>query len=114
MSNTETLVQNAGNREYTEFDSNTKDILSQKVADKMQEKGYFDRLDNAQGAPSTEVQNESLNEDKAAYKKVYDAELAKFDGAKSPADLSKEDKKKFFDAVDAAYEAPGEEKEKGE
>ena len=104
------LVKNAQQREYTQFDLNTKDILAQKVAQKMQETGYIDRLDQAQNKNT----NESLNEDKADYKKVYDAELAKFDGAKSPADLSKEDKIKFFDAVDAAYKAPGEKPEKGE
>ena len=104
------LVQNAQKREYTAFDASTKEILKQKVAEKMQEQGYFDRLDKAQ---NVEIK-ESMNEDKAAYKKVYDAVLAKFDGAKSPADLDDADKKKFFDEIDAAYDAPGEKPEPGD
>ncbi len=102
---TKDLVQQAQEREYTNFDQTAKDILSQKIATALQDKGYFKRLEQAQG--------KSMNEDKAEYKKVYDTELAKFD-AKSPADLSDADKKKFFNAVDAAYEADGEKPEPGD
>ena len=106
---TKDLIGNAQQREFTAFDAATKEMLSQKVAEKLQEKGYFDRLDHAKG-----IEKVQESEKSDAYKKVYNAELAKFDGAKSPADLSDEDKKKFFDAVDAAYEADGEEPEPGD
>lgn len=44
----------------------------------------------------------------SAYKKFFDGKLKKY-GAKSPADLSKADKKKFYDEVDREWEGDNEE-----
>ena len=46
---TKNLVQNALSGNFSEFDANTKDMLSQKVAAKLAEQGYFDRMDRALG-----------------------------------------------------------------
>jgi hypothetical protein len=43
------LIKNAIERRFTDFDAGTKEMLSMKVAAKLQEKGYFDRLNNAKG-----------------------------------------------------------------
>ena len=45
--------------------------------------------------------------DKEAYQKFFDAKLAKFK-VKSPAELSGEQKKKFYDEVDAEWEGDNE------
>ena len=44
---TRDLIQNAIDKKFTSFDSKTKEILSAKIAQKLQEKGYFARLDKA-------------------------------------------------------------------
>jgi len=51
------LVDQAVNKRYSDFDSTTKDILNQKVADKLSEKGYFERLDQAKGIPNPKVED---------------------------------------------------------
>jgi len=44
---------------------------------------------------------------KEAYKKFFDAKLKKY-GVKSPAELSDDDKKKFYDEIDAEWEGDNE------
>ncbi len=61
MENTIELVQNAQDRQFTEFDSKTKEILAQKVAAAMDAKGYFDRLNNAKNV--TEGENPFAKKD---------------------------------------------------
>ena len=51
--------------------------------------------------------------DKEAYQKFFNATLKKF-GVKSPAELKGEDKKKFYDAIDAGWEGDNEKKEEVE
>ncbi len=46
---TKEMVSKAQDRKFTEFDLVAKSILSRKVADALQIKGYFDRLDKAKG-----------------------------------------------------------------
>jgi hypothetical protein len=46
--------------------------------------------------------------DKAEYKKFLEKKLKKY-GVKSPAELSPEEKKKFFDEVDKEWEGDNEE-----
>ena len=52
---TSTLIKNAQERAFTDFDKSTKEILSTKIAQKLQEKGYFDRLDNAKVNEASKV-----------------------------------------------------------
>ncbi len=46
---TKELISKAQNKEFTAFDKLTKDTLKVKVAQKLAEKGYFSRLDQAKG-----------------------------------------------------------------
>ena len=48
------LVQQAQDREYTNFDATAKEILAQKVAQALDQQGYFDRLAQAQNEESQE------------------------------------------------------------
>lgn len=105
---TQELINQAQERQYTEFDAKAKEMLQAKVAAALVAKGYKSKLSIAKNESAKE-----LDESKEEYKKVFAAELAKFD-AKSPADLSDEDKKKFFDAIDAAYEGKNEKPEAGD
>lgn len=59
-----------------------------------------------------ELLNEKLNESQkeAEYKKFFDKKLKEY-GVTSPDELSDEDKKKFFDEVDAEWKAKDEEPE---
>lgn len=50
-------------------------------------------------------------DDKAAYKKFFEAKLKEF-GVKSPDELSKEEKKKFFNQIDKEWKAKGEKGDK--
>ena len=52
---THEMVQQALNRKFTEFDDSTKAMLSQKVAVALQEKGYFDKLSQAQNKGDSDV-----------------------------------------------------------
>ena len=54
MANTEieALVQQAQDKKYSDFDASTKELLSQKVAAKLADTGYFDRLNQAKGIPA--------------------------------------------------------------
>ena len=94
MENTATLIQSAQDKKYSEFDASTRNILSQKVAAKLAEVGYFDRLAQAKGQSVTE--GEVGNEESANFKKT----LKKY-GADDITDLSDEDKKKFFKEIKA-------------
>ncbi len=49
------LVQQAQDREYTNFDNTAKEILAQKVAQSLDQLGYFDRLSQAQNETETET-----------------------------------------------------------
>jgi hypothetical protein len=89
-----TLIKSAQDQRYTEFEPKVKKILEQKTALKLKERGYFDRLSQA------------VNE-KTEYQKFFDKALEKF-GAKSPAELSDEKKKEFFDYVDKNWEGENE------
>jgi hypothetical protein len=44
-----TLIKSAQDQRYTEFEPKVKEILKQKVSEKISEHGYFDRLDQAKG-----------------------------------------------------------------
>ena len=89
------LVQSAQDKKYADFDSSTKEILSQKVATALADSGYFDRLSQARGEVQ-EVQESKSAEEEANFKKT----LKKY-GADEITDLSTEDKKKFFDEIKA-------------
>jgi hypothetical protein len=52
--------------------------------------------------------DEAKSGDKEAYNKFFDAKLKKY-GVKSPDELSGEDKKKFYDEIDAEWEGDNEE-----
>ena len=43
----ETLIELAEKQKFVEFEPKVKDILKEKVAEKLKEKKYFDRLDQA-------------------------------------------------------------------
>ena len=56
---TKELVQNALSGNFSDFDMNTKQALMQKVAQKLAEKGYFTRMDQAKGlTPNSEKPSE--------------------------------------------------------
>ena len=57
MTDTTTLVDQAANREFTDFDKSTKEILSRKIAEKLDTNGYFDKLDHAKGFDLKESSN---------------------------------------------------------
>ena len=60
-----------------------------------------------------EAENKKSKEiikEETEYQKFFSKKLEKF-GVKSPAELSDEDKKKFFDEIDAEWEGEKEEKE---
>ena len=45
----ETLVKSAQNKEYSNFADQARDTLLRKVHDKLEDRGYFDRLNQAKG-----------------------------------------------------------------
>ncbi len=96
----EQLIKNAQEKNYIDFSKQTKETLQQKVAEKLAEKKYFKKLDQAKGI--TEASG-----GKEAYQKFYKETLKKF-GVDSPSKLSDEKKKKFFDAIDSGWEADNE------
>jgi hypothetical protein len=83
------LIESAQNREFTEFDQITKSILENKIANKMNEMGYFSRL----------AQAKNIFEEDTEYQKQFKKLLSKYK-VDSPADLDDEAKKKFFDEVE--------------
>lgn len=95
----ENLIKTAQDKKYTEFEVEAKNVLEQKVAQALQDKGYFDRLDTAKGG---QISESELNE-KESYKEFMAKKLKKF-GVTSPAGLEDADKKKFFDEIDAEWE----------
>ena len=80
--NTKELVQNAQNKEYTSFKEQALEMLKQKVATAIAEKGYFKRLDHAKGIFEEE------NSDN--FKKKDDSD--KDDSDKDDSDEDKDDK----------------------
>jgi hypothetical protein len=58
-------------------------------------------------ANEEDMDEAEMSAKQAAYRKVFDAAMKKF-GVKSPAELEGDKKKKFFDYVDANYDAEGE------
>jgi hypothetical protein len=46
---TKTLIQTAQDKQFTEFDAAAKEILARKVAEKLADRGYFAKLDQAKG-----------------------------------------------------------------
>ena len=85
------LIEHAQERNYTDFDATTKEILSSKIAAKLNEEGYFTRLSQAQGIQEDED---------SAYEKAFKKLLSKHN-VDSPADLDGDEaKKKFFDEVE--------------
>lgn len=51
------LVKQAQDREFTDFSDATKEILKQRVQQKLQEKGYIDRLAAARLEKNSEIGN---------------------------------------------------------
>ena len=92
------LIQNAQDKKYTDFEAQAKEILGQKIASALEEKGYFNRLDTAKG----------LTENTGTYKEFMAKKLKKF-GVKSPSELDDSQKKKFFDEIDAEWDGKNEE-----
>lgn len=94
MNNTNELVQQAQQRKFTDFDSTTKSILQSKVAEKLQDSGYFNRLNVAKGIVEAED---------SEYQKYFKGMLKKA-GVKSPDDFETDDeKKKFFNDVEKGW-----------
>jgi len=61
---TSTLVQQAQEKRYADFDSSTKEILSQKVATALADSGYFDRLSQARGEVQESISAKEDSDDK--------------------------------------------------
>ena len=59
---TNDLIQSAIDKKYSDFDQKTREILQQKVAQKLADTGYFDRLKQAQGI-SEDIKAEEVKED---------------------------------------------------
>ena len=104
MSDLNNLVTNMKEENIVDFSKNTHNLLYIKVA-----KGLNDLTSTiAKGISENKqvLDDEILNDEKdlspeqKAYKKLYDYTLAKYDSdAKSPNDLSDEEKKKFFNEL---------------
>ena len=60
---TKELVNQSSEKNYAGFDKTANDILSQKVAQKLADTGYFDRLDVAKATPAPAVSEEEVTED---------------------------------------------------
>jgi len=57
------LIQSAQDKKYTDFEAQAKAILGQKIATSLEEKGYFNRLGQAQGIDLSEAKNITLDID---------------------------------------------------
>ena len=95
--NTETLVQQAQNKRYADFDKSTKEILKSKVAQALADRDYFSRLDTAKGILEGSDKGKS-----DSYKEFYAKMLKKFN-VKSPDELDDAKKKKFYDAFGSFF-----------
>ena len=71
--------------------------------DKVHSGMSHDEWEASQDTPKDEATG-----DKEAYKKFFNAKLKKY-GVKSPAELSDDEKKKFYDEIDAEWEGDNEE-----
>ncbi len=58
--NTEELIVTAARKKFTDFDIKTKQILDQKVSEKLNNSGYFKRLDIAQNITEKDDWNKQL------------------------------------------------------
>ncbi len=97
---TRELIDQAQTRQFTQFDASAKEMLQAKVATKLEQEGYFKRLDNAKGI--TEA-------DDSEYQKYFKGMLKKA-GVDSPDDFeTDQEKKDFFNSVEKGWT-----KEKGE
>ena len=75
--------------------------------DKVHPDMSHDEWDASQDTPKDEGKDGGTG-DKEAYKKFFDAKLKKY-GVTSPAQLKGDDKKKFYDEIDAEWEGDNEE-----
>jgi|LWDU01.1.fsa_nt_gi hypothetical protein len=75
--------------------------------DKIHSGMSHDEWEASQDTPKDEGKDGGTG-DKEAYKKFFDAKLKKY-GVSSPADLKGDDKKKFYDEIDAEWEGDNEE-----
>ena len=75
-----------------------------------QYKEHRKKLESARLRREKKKQVTEASGDKEAYQKFFNATLKKF-GVKSPAELKDEDKKKFYDAIDAGWKGDNEKKE---
>jgi hypothetical protein len=94
MNGIETLIESASERRFTEFDAETKTILENKIANRLNEMGYFSRLDNAKGLTEK-------SEEDTEYQKKFRKVMKKF-GISSPKELEgdKEKTEKFYAEVE--------------
>ena len=107
---TEELVQQAQSKDYLNFKEQAIEMLKQKTAEKLAEKGYFDRLSIAQGKEISEADDKKdsdKDKDGDEYKKLVNKKLKKY-GVESPGDLKGAEKKKFFDEIDSEWEGDNE------
>lgn len=102
---TKELIQATQNNSFTEFEAKTTEILNHKMANKLNDLGYFKELDIAQGKTIN-----SFNENEGTYKEFYKKTLKKF-GVSSPAELDDDKKKEFFNAIQDGWKS--EEKTEG-
>ena len=75
--------------------------------DKIHSGMSHDEWEASQDTPKDEGKDGGTG-DKAAYKKFFDAKLKKY-GVTSPSQLKGDDKKKFYDEIDAEWEGDNEE-----
>ncbi len=90
MTETRDLIQSAQDNNFTEFEPKVTEILNRKIAQKLNDLGYFREMDIVQD-------REDFNESED-YKEFYKKMLKKF-GVKSPAELDEKKKKEFFKAI---------------
>ena len=62
LNEAESLVQNAEQREYSDFKETAKEALLKKVSEKLKETGYFKKLDNAKGIFEADDEDEGDDE----------------------------------------------------
>ena len=105
---TQTLVNQAQSKDYSNFEQTAKEMLKTKVKQALSDSGYFDRLNVAQGITEVDAKDKDAKDgDKETYKEFYNGMLKKF-GAKTPEELDDKQKKKFFDEIDAGWDGENE------
>jgi len=98
MSNTIDLVKAAQDRQYINFEDMALKMLKSKVQSNPIMLNKLEKLNVAQGITEAEESD---------YDKFFDKKLKKFN-VDSPSDLSKEQKKKFFDEIEKEWEGENE------